>query len=76
MTLGVSGLGCVGLPLAVAFAESGERVVAVDVDEGKVAAIEAGRSYIEDVSSDRLQASLPSIEVSTHFAPLARLTRS
>ena len=42
MTVGVIGLGYVGLPLAVAFAEGGERVVAVDIDEAKVAAIEAG----------------------------------
>jgi UDP-N-acetyl-D-glucosamine dehydrogenase len=72
MMIGVIGLGYVGLPLAVEFAEAGEHVVAVDVDEKKIAAIEAGRSYIEDISSERLQAVLPSIEAWTHFAPLAR----
>jgi UDP-N-acetyl-D-glucosamine dehydrogenase len=72
MTIGVIGLGYVGLPLAVAFAEAGEDVVAVDLDERKIAAIEAGQSYIEDISSDRLQAVLPKIEAWTHFAPLAR----
>ena len=59
MTIGVIGLGYVGLPLAVEFAEAGEHVVAVDIDETKVAAIEAGRSYIEDIPSERLQAVLP-----------------
>ncbi len=72
MTVGVIGLGYVGLPLAVAFAEAGEHVVAVDLDERKVAAIEDGTSYIEDISSDRLRAVLPRIEAWTHFAPLAR----
>jgi UDP-N-acetyl-D-glucosamine dehydrogenase len=72
MTIGVIGLGYVGLPLAVEFAEAGQHVVAVDVDESKVAALEAGQSYIEDISSDRLRAALPSIEAWTHFAPLAR----
>jgi UDP-N-acetyl-D-glucosamine dehydrogenase len=72
MSVGVVGLGYVGLPLAVAFAEAGEQVVAVDVDEAKVAAIEAGESYIEDISSERLRAVLPSIEATTVFAPLAR----
>src|SRR5690349_6758762 len=72
MRIGVVGLGYVGLPLVVAFAEAGDVVVAVDVDERKVSAIEAGRSYIEDVSSERLQAVLGSVEPSTHFAPLAR----
>jgi UDP-N-acetyl-D-glucosamine dehydrogenase len=72
MAVGVVGLGYVGLPLAVAFAEAGEQVVAVDVDPRKVAAISSGESYIEDVSSERLQAVLGSIEVTTHYAPLAR----
>jgi UDP-N-acetyl-D-glucosamine dehydrogenase len=72
MSIGVVGLGYVGLPLAVAFAEAGEQVVAVDVDEAKVAAIEAGQSYIEDISSERLRAALPAIEATTIYAPLAR----
>ena len=55
MAVGVIGLGYVGLPLVVAFAEAGERVVAVDVDPRKVAAIAAGDSYIEDITSERLQ---------------------
>lgn len=72
MTIGVIGLGYVGLPLAVEFAEAGEHVVAVDIDESKIAALEAGRSYIEDISSERLQLCLDSIEAWSHFAPLAR----
>jgi UDP-N-acetyl-D-glucosamine dehydrogenase len=72
MAIGIIGLGYVGLPLAVAFAEAGEQVIAVDVDEAKVAMIEAGESYIEDVSSERLQAVLARIEPWSHFAPLAR----
>ncbi len=72
MSIGVIGLGYVGLPLAVAFAEAGERVVGVDLDDGKVAAIEAGDSYIEDVSSERLRAAREHLQASTHYAPLAR----
>jgi UDP-N-acetyl-D-glucosamine dehydrogenase len=72
MTVGVIGLGYVGLPLVVAFAEAGERVVAVDVDERKVEALKRGESYIEDIASERLAAVLGSIEASTKFAPLAR----
>jgi UDP-N-acetyl-D-mannosaminuronate dehydrogenase len=44
----------VGLPLAVAFAESGFPVVGIDVDPNKVDAIREGRSYISDIPSDRL----------------------
>jgi len=72
MSVGIIGLGYVGLPLAVAFAEAGEQIVAIDVDESKVAAIEAGESYIEDIPSERLRAALPRIEPWSHFAPLAR----
>jgi UDP-N-acetyl-D-glucosamine dehydrogenase len=72
MSIGVIGLGYVGLPLVVAFAEAGEEVVAVDVDERKVESINAGRSYVEDISSERLRAALPRIEATTHYAPLAR----
>jgi UDP-N-acetyl-D-glucosamine dehydrogenase len=72
VSIGVIGLGYVGLPLAVAFAEAGENVVAVDVDPRKVAAIAAGESYIEDVPSERLQAVVPQIEATAHYQPLAR----
>jgi UDP-N-acetyl-D-glucosamine dehydrogenase len=72
MSVGVIGLGYVGVPLVVAFAEAGERVVAVDIDPSKVARVAAGDSYIEDISSERLAAVAGSIEASTHYAPLAR----
>ena len=72
MSVGIIGLGYVGLPLAVAFAEAGEQVVAVDSDPRKVQAIAAGESYIEDVPSDRLRAALSRIEATSHYQPLAR----
>ena len=72
MSIGVIGLGYVGLPLVVAFAEAGENVVAVDLDPRKVAAIRAGESYIEDISSDRLRAALDRVEATSHYQPLAR----
>jgi UDP-N-acetyl-D-glucosamine dehydrogenase len=53
-TLGVIGLGYVGLPLAVEFARAGFDVIGFDVDAHKVAELMAGRSYIPDVSSDHL----------------------
>jgi UDP-N-acetyl-D-glucosamine dehydrogenase len=51
----VIGLGYVGLPLAVAFAESGFSVFGIDVDPSKVDAINQGRSYISDIPSDRVR---------------------
>jgi UDP-N-acetyl-D-glucosamine dehydrogenase len=73
MSVGIIGLGYVGLPLAVAFAEAGESVVAVDVDPRKIAGIKDGESYIEDIPSERLQAVLPLIDVTSHYQPLARV---
>ncbi|HZU59876.1 MAG TPA: NAD(P)-binding domain-containing protein, partial [Solirubrobacteraceae bacterium] len=72
MSVGVIGLGYVGLPLAVAFAEAGEHVVGVDADPRKVHLTQAGESYIEDISSERLKAVLPRLEATSHYQPLAR----
>ncbi len=72
MAIGVVGLGYVGLPLVVAFAEAGEEVIAVDVDQRKVDSICAGESYIEDIPSEQLRAVLAKIHASTHYSPLAR----
>ncbi len=52
----VLGLGYVGLPLAVEFARSGFHVIGVDLSEAKVAAINAGQSYIKDVPDETLAA--------------------
>lgn len=54
-TIGIIGLGYVGLPLAVVFAEAGHTVVGIDLDTRKVAALNAADSYIEDIPSQRLQ---------------------
>ena len=47
----VIGLGYVGLPLAVGFAKAGYPVVGLDVDERKLAALNEGTSYIQDVET-------------------------
>jgi UDP-N-acetyl-D-glucosamine dehydrogenase len=51
---GVVGLGYVGLPLAVEMAKAGHKVIGMDVSEGKIAEIVAGRSYIPDVPTEEL----------------------
>ncbi|MCX6967718.1 MAG: nucleotide sugar dehydrogenase [Verrucomicrobia bacterium] len=51
----VIGLGYVGLPLAVVFAESGYKVIGIDLDPNKVNAINCGQSYIDDVSQRSVQ---------------------
>jgi UDP-N-acetyl-D-glucosamine dehydrogenase len=71
-TIGVIGLGYVGLPLAVAFAQEGCEVVAVDTDARKVQAIEDGESYIEDVPSQLLGEVSPRIHATTRYSRLAK----
>jgi UDP-N-acetyl-D-glucosamine dehydrogenase len=72
MSIGIVGLGYVGLPLAVAFAEEGHHVAGVDVDPRKVEALGRGESYIEDIASDRLAAVAERIEPTTRAAHLSR----
>jgi UDP-N-acetyl-D-glucosamine dehydrogenase len=55
MKVGIVGLGYVGLPLAVAFAEAGCDVVGVDTDSRRLERLRRSESDIEDVSSDRLR---------------------
>jgi UDP-N-acetyl-D-glucosamine dehydrogenase len=52
----VIGLGYVGLPLAVGFAKAGYAVVGLEVDERKIAALNEGRSYIQDVETSDVAA--------------------
>jgi UDP-N-acetyl-D-glucosamine dehydrogenase len=72
VTVGVIGLGYVGLPLAVAFAQEGCEVIAVDTDARKVAALAAGDSYIEDVPAAALQAVAERIRATTSYEQLAQ----
>ncbi len=53
--VGIVGLGYVGLPLAVEFAEAGFSVIGVDVTAEKVALLNKGESYIMDIPSERLK---------------------
>ncbi|HEX5641045.1 MAG TPA: nucleotide sugar dehydrogenase [Thermoleophilia bacterium] len=55
MKIAVIGLGYVGLPLAMVFAEAGIEVVGVEAVASRCDEINAGRSYIQDVSSDALK---------------------
>ena len=51
----IVGAGYVGLPLARTFADAGTAVLLVDVDPARVAQLNAGESYIEDVRTDVLR---------------------
>src|SRR5579862_2772173 len=53
--VGIIGLGYVGLPLAVEFARAGFAVTGIDVQESKVARLNRGESYVQDVPNDVLR---------------------
>lgn len=54
-TVGIIGMGYVGLPLALTFVEGGFRVLGFDVDGAKVASLNRGESYIRHLNRERLQ---------------------
>ncbi|MDY6866391.1 MAG: nucleotide sugar dehydrogenase [Chloroflexota bacterium] len=70
--IGVVGIGYVGLPLAVVFAEAGFDVIGVDPIDEKVAAINRGESYILDIDSARVEALVNAgkLSASTDYAVL------
>ena len=52
--VGIIGLGYVGLPLAVEYAESGFNVTGLDIAKDKIKLINAGKSYIDDIPDARV----------------------
>ena len=51
----IIGAGYVGIPLAQVFADAGRSVLLVDISAERVAQLNRGESYIEDVSSEKLK---------------------
>ncbi|HVB55105.1 MAG TPA: nucleotide sugar dehydrogenase [Candidatus Acidoferrales bacterium] len=52
--IGIIGCGYVGLPLALRFADVGQQVTGFDTDQSKVAKLNAGQSYIQHISADKI----------------------
>jgi UDP-N-acetyl-D-glucosamine dehydrogenase len=71
MKVGIIGLGYVGLPLAVAFAEESHEVVGLDTDSRKLEALARGESYIEDVPSDRIEPLGEKLKATADWAALS-----
>ena len=72
-TLGVVGLGYVGLPLAVEKAKAGFQVIGFDVQSAKVDMVNAGHNYIGDVVNEDLKQIVASglLRATTDFASVA-----
>jgi UDP-N-acetyl-D-glucosamine dehydrogenase len=68
--IGVIGVGYVGLPLAVEFAEASHEVVGVDTSQARLAALERGESYVEDVPSERIASVGGRLRPTSHYEEL------
>src|SRR4051794_360419 len=70
---GIIGMGYVGLPLAVAFAQAGHEVYGVEVDRTRVEKLRVAESYIEDVSVAELISVADRFNPTTRYADLAKV---
>jgi UDP-N-acetyl-D-glucosamine dehydrogenase len=73
--VGILGLGYVGLPLAVVFAEAGFHVTGIDPDSRKVEALSKGLSYIPDVKTESIEKIVKSghLTATTDFSVLKEI---
>lgn len=69
-TVGVVGLGYVGLPLMLAYVRAGQRVIGFDIDESKPAKLLSGVSYIKHIPSADVAAAVASgrLDATTNFS--------
>lgn len=67
--VGIIGLGYVGLPLALTFAEAGFRVTGFDIDQSRVSALQSGGSYIHHIVGERIASKVAAgaLEATTDF---------
>jgi len=73
--VGIIGLGYVGLPLAMEFAKAGFPVTGIDVLESKVAKLNRGESYVQDVPTETLRSMVETkkFRATTDFSVVADL---
>ncbi|MDC9823053.1 nucleotide sugar dehydrogenase [Devosia sp. ZB163] len=72
--IGIVGLGYVGLPLVLRYAEVGYKVVGFDIDAEKVEKLSSGQSYIKHISKDRLLDAIDhGFEATTDFSRAAEV---
>ena len=69
--IAIIGCGYVGLPLALRFADVGQRVTGFDVDQSKIDKLNAGQSYIQHIPADKIKAHVDA----KHFDATSDFTR-
>jgi UDP-N-acetyl-D-glucosamine dehydrogenase len=75
LQVAILGLGYVGLPLAVVFAEAGYQVTGIDPDERKVQTVLRGESHIQDIPSEQVKRLVKSgrLTATTDFTALRQI---
>jgi UDP-N-acetyl-D-glucosamine dehydrogenase len=70
--IGIVGLGYVGMPIALEFAQKGFEVIGMDVSESKVSQLNEGKNFIEDLKDDDVARAVASgaLRASTDFEAL------
>jgi UDP-N-acetyl-D-glucosamine dehydrogenase len=71
--IGIVGLGYAGLPLAMAFAETGFGVTGIDLNDQRVAAVQKRESYLVDVPSERYESIDGTLTATTDYAAVTEL---
>jgi UDP-N-acetyl-D-glucosamine dehydrogenase len=73
--IGIIGCGYVGLPLALRFADVGQRVTGLDLDQAKVDKLNAGQSYIQHIPADKIRQRVQEerFDATTDFARLREM---
>ena len=70
-TIGVIGLGYVGLPIVLRFNESGFNVIGFDVDKKKIANLKTGESYIKHISDSEIKNYKKRISFTSNFKKIS-----
>jgi UDP-N-acetyl-D-glucosamine dehydrogenase len=73
--IGIIGCGYVGLPLALRFADVGQRVTGFDLDRSKIDKLNAGQSYIQHIPSEKIKARVDAknFDATSDFARLQEM---
>jgi len=73
--IGIIGCGYVGLPLALRFADVGQRVTGFDTDQEKITKLNAGQSYIQHISADKIKQHVQGkrVDATTDFTRLREM---
>jgi UDP-N-acetyl-D-glucosamine dehydrogenase len=71
--VGIMGLGYVGLPLVIEFCGKGFPVTGFDIDPGKIAALEQGKSYISHIDASRIAACAPLFSPTSDYSRLSEM---